>query len=72
MKLVLKEFIKLQKIKAPHRTIMKQPEMFKTTLSRILAFAKANTTYLAPSLCEIIGDDMPSTVLLQGWPRFSR
>jgi hypothetical protein len=64
MKLVLKEFIKLQKIKVSHRAIMKQLEMFKATLSRILAFAKANPFYFAPSLCERIGDDMPSTVLL--------
>jgi hypothetical protein len=43
---------------------MKQLEMFKDTLSRILAFAKANPSYLAPSLCEIIADDMPSDFVL--------
>ncbi len=36
--------------------------MFKATLSRILAFAKANPSYLAPSLCERIGVDMPSHI----------
>jgi hypothetical protein len=41
---------------------MKQLEMFKATLSRILAFAKANPSYLAPSLCERIGVDMPSHI----------
>ncbi len=56
--------IKPLKIKVPHRAIMKHLEMIKAILFRILAFAKANPSYLAPSLCERIGDEMASTFLL--------
>jgi hypothetical protein len=38
--------------------------MFKATLPRIFAFAKANSSHLAPSLCERIGDDPPASFLL--------
>jgi hypothetical protein len=43
---------------------MKLLEMFKATLSRILAFAKDNPSHVAPSQCEKIGDDMLSALLL--------
>jgi hypothetical protein len=61
---VKRAVIKLLKIRVSHRDIMKQLEMFKATLSRILAIAKANPSYLAPSLCAIIADDMPSDFVL--------
>jgi hypothetical protein len=43
---------------------MKQLEMFQSTLSRIVAFAKASPSHLDPSLCERIGDHMPESFLL--------
>jgi hypothetical protein len=38
--------------------------MFKAIRYRILVFANANPSHSASSLCERIGDDMPSTFLL--------
>jgi hypothetical protein len=43
---------------------MKQMEMFKASLSRVLTFAKANPSHPATLLCARIGYDIPTHFLL--------